>query len=510
MINDVLKLIRIFQSFTIDELLPVLECSKNELLPIIEQLEAKKIIVHSNNKYFYLKNAKSSPQSVNTVKKCNTQNKIYNPEYLITINKYYETEPEKLFYKERDIDFFKQAYSQLKERIIAYLKIIDKIYNMDLETTENFLRKLKEQYPALRFKNITTIKLRDNFKKIGLRAFETAKVHQKNFIPEKMYLDFKKIFLYSNKYSFLGAYNELGNIGYNMKLIPCYKTFQDRIKEEFTQAEINNMRNNININPLVSTLSFDILKTYVNSTSTKTFKKSVEEFLNNFPDENCAIFRRRARHIKIHLLPYFEQFAWNEITASELQKFIKHKIEDCHYKYETIREIVFTLYKIKREYVDDTPKELQAKNSLTKEDIMKIHNDIPKLWIIATGFTETELLGLRYEDVNYEKKTIISKNLFKNGELLKINKPSLWKEIRLPNKLLNKLDKNKKGLIFKNIHFDNQEILRNTFFFLCIEKNVPFNIIARQLGFNNLQVFYKEHKKYIPKECDIDLLEDII
>ena len=33
--------------------------------------------------------------------------------------------------------------------------------------------------------------------------------------------------------------------------------------------------------------------------------------------------------------------------------------------------------------------------------------------------------------------------------------------------------------------------------------------IAKQLGYNSLQVFYNEYKKYLPNGCDIDLLEDI-
>ena len=54
MLKQVLKLIRIFQTFTIDDLLPVLECSKSEILPILKQLETKQIIVKNNNKTVYV------------------------------------------------------------------------------------------------------------------------------------------------------------------------------------------------------------------------------------------------------------------------------------------------------------------------------------------------------------------------------------------------------------------------------------------------------------------------
>ena len=40
MLKQVLKLIRIFQTFTIDDLLLILECSISEILPILKQLES--------------------------------------------------------------------------------------------------------------------------------------------------------------------------------------------------------------------------------------------------------------------------------------------------------------------------------------------------------------------------------------------------------------------------------------------------------------------------------------
>ena len=125
------------------------------------------------------------------------------------------------------------------------------------------------------------------------------------------------------------------------------------------------------------------------------------------------------------------------------------------------------------------------------------------------GFTLEELLGLKYEDINYEKKTILSKNICENNKLIEINRRTLWKEVRIPDKLLSMLPKNQTGPIFTNIKIDNIESLRNTFLFLCIDKKVPFYVIAKQLGYNSLQVFYNEYKKYLPNECDIDLLEDI-
>ena len=118
-------------------------------------------------------------------------------------------------------------------------------------------------------------------------------------------------------------------------------------------------------------------------------------------------------------------------------------------------------------------------------------------------------MGLKYEDINYEKKTILSKNIYENNKLIEINRRTLWKEARIPDKLLSMLPKNQTGPIFTNIKIDNIESLRNTFFFLCIDKKVPFYVIAKQLGYNSLQVFYNEYKKYLPNECDIDLLEDI-
>lgn len=502
--NKILKLIKMFETFTIGELSNILECDKKEILPYIDKFMGNNTILKTqNNKYTYIPPIKKTKPSSNR-----KIDKIFNAEYLSTITNYKQINPKILFYNEEDIIFYKQAFTYTKERIVKYLQIFDKTYNMNLEEVEIFLKNIKEKYPALRFKMSTTIKLRDNFMKLGLRAFETKAIHQKNYIPDDVYLAFKKLYLHSTQYTIFGAYKELANMGFDTKLIPCYSTFKNRLKSDYSNEKIEMLRTKNCITPILNDPSFRILNEYKENTiSTKLFKNTALEFLENIPNKTTAKYKRKKACIYTHLMPFFGDLAWNDITRNKLVEFIEYKIKS-NYKNETIRGLLFVLFQIKRLHVDDSTEIIREYLSI--DEIKSLYNNIPKLWVISTGFTESELLGLRYEDINYDEQTITLKYIYKDGTLHKLARSTLHKKIYIPSFLFEKLSKNKTGRIFEKVEIENYEILINTFVDLCLQKNVPFLAIAKQLGYETVRLFYNDYKQLIPKEIKVDLLEGII
>ena len=110
---------------------------------------------------------------------------------------------------------------------------------------------------------------------------------------------------------------------------------------------------------------------------------------------------------------------------------------------------------------------------------------------------------------------ILSKNLLKKNALLNedLSNPSVQ------NRRECKMVPNHRPLHdYANLYFDARNPMLYSLLLnrgvdelcvLCIDKKVPFYVIAKQLGYNSLQVFYNEYKKYLPNGCDIDLLEDI-
>lgn len=514
MLDKVLKSAKILQSFTFDEILSLLECSSNKLKPIIKNLEKKRILIFNNNKYFYIKDFDKTNKKTPVQKtqiKIKKINKIYNIEYLASLTKYSEVKPEELFYNENDILFYKQAYSNLKKRIIKYLQIFSKTTNMDLEELEQYLKLLKEEHPILRFKVGHVVKIRDKFLKYGLKAFETDKVKQRQYIPNNMYNDFKNLYLYSKKYSLLGAYNKLQDLGYNPKLLPCYETFKHCLYEDYTKQEINDIRNKHEIIPLMNNTSFNILNNYSETKSNLNFKDTAIRFLESMPDKSANITKRRARHINTHLLPYFENCIWSEITTNKLKEFIVYKSENCHYANNTIREILFTLFKIKNLCVDNFTQIKITEKRLSNEEIQKLYDkDWKSLLVVATGFTESELLGLRYEDINFKNGLIHLKYIYQNKQLHKINKPTFQKKIIINSKLLDKIPRNKTGIIFETLDIKEFDILINTHVALALEKNIPITIIAKRVGITNLNNFYKKYHIFMQKDNSDDVLANII
>lgn len=93
----------------------------------------------------------------------------------------------------------------------------------------------------------------------------------------------------------------------------------------------------------------------------------------------------------------------------------------------------------------------------------------------------------------------------KNGKIQKYDKHHKIRTLNLPQKLINMLDINGVGRIFKKVKIGNFDTLLNTNVKLQLKHNVALNLIYKNLGYANFSDFEKRFNFLLPKEIDKDL-----
>ena len=66
------------------------------------------------------------------------------------------------------------------------------------------------------------------------------------------------------------------------------------------------------------------------------------------------------------------------------------------------------------------------------------------------------------------------------------------------------LDKKGTGVIYENVDMDDSTVLLNTHVKLLLDKNVPMNVICKNLGYKNLYDFEMRFNFLFQKELDKD------
>ena len=78
------------------------------------------------------------------------------------------------------------------------------------------------------------------------------------------------------------------------------------------------------------------------------------------------------------------------------------------------------------------------------------------------------------------------------------------RKIKIPKYLLNRIDKQKKGVIFGQITIPNYESCLYAHITLLRAQNVPMNLIAKDMGYDSVGAFYAYFHHLFPKKFDYD------
>ena len=150
---------------------------------------------------------------------------------------------------------------------------------------------------------------------------------------------------------------------------------------------------------------------------------------------------------------------------------------------------------------------LPSKNIVLNDNEIQniVKNKKAELWILYLGITPDELSAIFYSDIDFANKTVLINKFVINGKIQKYNKRHKIRRLNLPQKLIDMLDINGIGRIFKKVKISNFDAFLNTNVKLQLKHNIPLNLIYKNLGYANFSDFEKRFNFLFPTTINKDL-----
>ena len=181
------------------------------------------------------------------------------------------------------------------------------------------------------------------------------------------------------------------------------------------------------------------------------------------PDIRYSTYRNYAGHIENHLKPYFGVIQITRINYNIVEKFIQHCQEEGM-SVPMLKKVITTLgaimaYACKRRFIDYNPvrdiekpkgkshyKEDEEMHILTPEQVLSLFNatkDIrfKTLFMVAalTGMRQGEIMGLKWQDVDWEAGQIHVKRTFTSNRFYNPKSKTSKRKIDLAPQLTSQL-----------------------------------------------------------------------
>ena len=383
--QKILKLIKILNKFTLDDILLMDNSDENEVKIILADFEKFGVIKKiSDTEYVFLKQLPKLDDS----KPIPHHKTITKP--LIT----------NLFSKEKEQMIYDNATEKSKKILTKYYTILKLARSRRGDALKIYLANLAEEHPEYSISYTTFHRIKRRYITEGLKGLiPKYKSNNKSSVSDEMYQAFKKIYLTPNAYPLKTCVKMLSKDFCNL---PSYMSFLRRLNKDFTSEEIKKYRSVGNSLPQL-----------------------------NLPSKNTVL------------------------NDNEIRNVVKNKKAE--------------------------------------------------LWILYLGITPDELFAILYSDIDFENKTVLINKFVKNGKIQKYNKRHKIKTLNLPQKLIDMLDINGIGRIFKKVKIGNFDTLLNTNVKLQLKHNIPLNLIYKNLGYANFSDFEKRFNFLLPIEIDKDL-----
>jgi hypothetical protein len=516
--STIRKIAKRLTKFTISDIIRFSEAEEAEIIEVLEELEKDKIIKKlSNTEYLYSKIKQTEDVVLNLVPNViidNIQEECVKKLSQINFlkNENFANENQKIFKDEEEQKVFDNASVGIKEMIIKYLTVFKMLEKLRGQNIQTCLKEIGKQNKNYEIKYSTFMRKRKKFINYGVKGLipKYGQYERKNSNLElEMYEDFKTIYLSPNGPPLETAVNLLTKYGHKKELLPCTQTFKRMLTKEFSKEAIHTMRQPILKIPNIKTDEI-IKKKDSDKIYYETFMEAAEDFLKIDNKNNVTIHMRG--YLKNHLIPYFENFRFDEITQEDIIKF-QSKILSEGFSSASVGMIMSTLSKIYRTYAKINPslkfssknnilEALETKHLQDKEilEIKKKHS--PELWIICLGINIGELLALKYKDIDFENKTVKIDKMSHQNVIQAHRRLYRIRTLKLPDCIFQFLDKNKSGVIFNKINIENYDILLNTHIHLMLEKNIQINLISKNLGYRCLNDFEARFNFMLPQKLD--------
>lgn len=513
--QKMLKLIKILNQFTIDDVLTMGEFSENEAKNILTEFEDVGLIKKiSEDEYLYIPEVNKLP---------------IKPKDTITTAEEIQTTETKtlpvidtLFTKAGEQQVYDNAPKYAKKSLVKYYTILKMVGGLKGNNLETFLKQLGAERPEYKISVSTYHRIKARYLFGGLQALiPRYSEGMKSTIPDDMYEEFKKIYLKPSKYSFKECVKKL-QTKYDRDIIPGYMCFRRRINKEFSPEFISKMRTMSDKLPDLDFIEEQAKKKEDKNTKYEYFVDGARdyiEYLKKKPDKESASMKSA---INNHLMPFFKNYKFSEISQDLILNFQNKKIEEGYAigsikRFMTILSMIYYKHsncKNDIQFSSHNNLILSTENPVLSDEEIKqiIETKSPDLWVLCHGITPSELAGLDYSDINFTNQTVnISKVLY-NGELQKHRRNYKIRTLKLHPLIYNDLEKKNSGRIIKNVDINNYDVLLNTHVKLLLAQNYPINLIYKNLGYQCLNDFENRFNFLLPHAIkeNFDILQNYL
>jgi len=530
--EQILKLAKRLNNFTVDDLQIITGKSEDEMIDCLEDLiETGQIKKLSGKSYTFVKSLNIQPF---------TRSSGF---------------PRLINLTDDDIEEYNATTQEERKSADKYLKLIEASNGLRGKQLVRFVDQWNLKNPTMKTSvtaiNVARKKLLEGGIK-GILGKNLDRLRARKIVFEPVY-DYFKEFYMSPKMLSAAACLDMAVEKY-METDPYFdkstlakpQTYRKRVQQDYTVEEVNFRRSNY----LSRELSINLK---LNSTF---FKDAAKDFMENYSKNNCkkSTLDSYKNNIKVHLLPYFGNKKLAEITEDLIEEFKQEKLNQG-LSAKSLNNILTLLISIIRNYDKDytAPKLIIERESiklniLTEYQISLLlktaKSEDPEIYYVlltalSTGMTRSEIFGLTWGKIGWLKKQIdVDKMVYKGKliphknnnskrvidiskkylEILKEIKPKAkyhknvllfqneeGNPVDLDNFAKRKLDPFMKKIKLGNITFTD---LRDTYANILIKQNLPLTYIQKQLGHSSVQVTAERYKNLIPniKKSALELI----
>ncbi len=509
--QKILKIMNILKRFSLEDLSTYMECDTSELIPYVEKFVDEQVVHKiSKDEYLYEKtNSNKLKRKLNTQKVKVETNFTLSENQLFNLDNFREFPAEQVFTKKRDLDYYNKCDERMKQLLIKHVVLFNLAGDMSHAEAKIFLGRIAKDFPEYKM-NAQWYKIKyKRYIEEGLPGLYQSKLCT---IDNKVYEDFKKIYLSPKQYTQEQAYELLKLKGYESDSIPTLPTFIHRLKHEYSKEAIKKFRTPITQEASSETTTRKRKQKPQNILFEDAANKYWKMIVDN--DISYTVANNKKRNIE-KLKEYFKGYKLGEIIQEEIVKFRKYLMTKgvC---FATVKALVGLLIIILRVCGFQLQYDIYENltNSATiytlKEVKELIKKDGPEVWVIALGLKLTELQAIQYEDIDFEQSTISINRRYMHGKLAYFKRKQV-KVVKMPQYLLNKVDRNKTGFIFGQIKMPNFESCLYAHIMLLQSQHVPMNLIAKEMGYSSIHTFYVQFHHLFPQnlENDFDLFKPL-
>lgn len=503
--QKMLKLIKILNKFTLNDILTMSDFTEKDTIKILTDFEECNLIKKiSGTEYIYVEQFK--PEVINTPSQKQFRNVNFKEPEIKTV------EPMELFSSDDELKYFQSLSDNNKKHIVKILtifKLTENLHGRDLIKYLKELAKKNSDYATSysSFKRYQRMYFLAGVRGLS-RKYGKNNSTAKTIVPPDMYEIFKQYYLSPKKYSVLTSW-KMVCMKFPDADVPTDKSFYRLLQREYSPEYIKKLRET----PIkLPDLNFEDKNKKKKKLIFEKFIDAANYHYNVLDKKNTEVAICQKGYIKNHLMPYFKGYNFRDITQDIVINY-ESKMIALGYSMASVRRflsvfsIIFTKYSECAEDLkfvsDNAPIPSLEISYYTDKEIKEIiKNKKPEFWILCLGVTPAELSALRYEDIDKNNRTVFVQRTVFQGVEQPHRAKYRKRHLKIPSIIFDDIDLKNKGLIFKDIEIDNYDKLINTHIHLLLEKNVQINIISKNLGFHNIKDFELRYNFLLPQTLD--------